>query len=71
MQINLHTRCVGVLRGVGQRLGDHVIGGDLDPLRQPALTAHVQRDGNRRTKGKRLQRRWETTLGQDRGMDAA
>ena len=38
---------VGVLDGVGQRLGDDVVGADLDLLGQPVLHAHVELDRDR------------------------
>ena len=61
----------GVLGGVGQRLGDDVVGGDLDLLGQPLLDAHVELDRDRRAAGERLERRAQPALGEDRRVDAA
>src|SRR4051794_4304039 len=44
VEINLHMRGVGVLRGVRERLRDHVVGSYLDLVGKPALTACVELD---------------------------
>jgi hypothetical protein len=60
-----------VLGGIRQRFGDHGVGGDFYPLRQPRLSAHAEFDRNRAAPPERLQRRPQAAPGQDRGMDAA
>ena len=47
MHINLHMRSVGVLRGVRERLRDHVVGSHLDLVGEPALTVCVELDRDR------------------------
>ena len=61
----------GVLGGVGERLGDDVVGRDLDLLRQAAPEVDGQLDGYGRTAGQRLDRRRQAAFGQDSGVDAA
>ena len=48
---------VRVLGGVGQCLGDRVVGGELDRLGQPILHLDIQADRDRGAAGQRLQRR--------------
>ncbi|HYZ53482.1 MAG TPA: hypothetical protein VE733_08280 [Streptosporangiaceae bacterium] len=62
---------VPVLGRVGQRLGDRVVGGELDRLGQPILHLDVQADRDRGAAGQRLQRRAQPALGQDRWMETA
>src|ERR671934_1686736 len=42
--VDVGDRRLRVLGGVGQRLGDDVVGGDLDRLGQPRLDVHVELD---------------------------
>ena len=49
--LDVHDRGVRVLGGVGQRLGDHVVGGDLDLLGQPPVDPHVRARRGRRSGG--------------------
>ena len=56
---------------VGQRLGDHVVGGDLDRLGQPPRHLHVEADGDGGAAGQRPERRAQPALGEDRRVDAA
>jgi hypothetical protein len=46
---------VGVLGHVGERLGDHVVGGYLDLLGQSPVDSQIDRD--RGTAGERVERR--------------
>jgi len=46
-----------VLGRVGQRLADHVVGGDLDRARQPLLHLDVQGNRNGAAAGQRAERR--------------
>jgi hypothetical protein len=48
---------VRMLGGVGQRLGHHVVGGDLDWFGQPPLGADIEADRDGGAAGQRLQRR--------------
>ena len=61
----------GVLGGVGQRLGHHVVGGDLDLFGQSPLDRDVQLDGDGAAAGECVQRRSQPALGEDRRVDAA
>jgi hypothetical protein len=69
--LDLGGRGAGVLGGVGQRLGDGVVGGDLDRLGQPPGRLDVKADGNCGAAGQRPQRRAQPALGQDRRVEAA
>jgi hypothetical protein len=71
LDLDADGRGAGVLGGVRQRLGDDVVRADLDRLRQPLLHTDLEVDRDRRPAGERLQRRGQTTLGQDRRVDAA
>ena len=62
---------VGVLGHVGQRLGDDVVGGDLDRLGQPPVGPHVELDRDGGAAGQRLERRTQAAFGEDRRVDAA
>ena len=44
----------GVLGGVGQRLGDDVVGGELDRIGQPTVEVDVKADGDGGAAGQRL-----------------
>src|SRR6266508_1389291 len=70
LDLDMGGRGVGVLGGVGQRLGDDVVRGDLDLLGQPRLDVHVELDRDGGAAGQRLQRGTEAALGQDRRVDA-
>ena len=60
-----------MLGGVGQRFGDDVVGSDLDGFGKPTLDVDVDADRHHRASCECPQRRSETTLGQNRRMDAA
>ena len=57
---------VRVLGHVGERLGDHEVGGGLDRLRQPVARQLGQVDLDRGAAGERLERGAESAIGQDR-----
>ena len=61
---------VRVLGRVGQRLGDHVVGGGLNRLGQPPrhLDVHADRDG--RAAGQHPQRRAQPALAEDRSSSS-
>src|SRR6187399_2244553 len=60
-----------VLGGVGQRLGDDVVRGDLDWLGQAPLDVKIELDWNGRATGERLDGGTQAAIGEDRGMDTA
>ena len=60
-----------VLGDVGERLGGDEVGRALDRLGQAVPARDVERDGDRRAAGQRLQRRLQPALGEHGGMDAA
>ncbi|GAA3040486.1 hypothetical protein GCM10010464_00020 [Pseudonocardia yunnanensis] len=62
---------MGVLGRVGQRLGDQVVGGDLDLLGQPAIEADVEFDRDGAAAGEGLERGGQAAAGEDRRVDAA
>ena len=62
---------LGVLGDVGQRLGDHVVGGDLDRLRRALGEVDGQLDRERRALQQRLDRRLEPVVGEHRGVQPA
>jgi hypothetical protein len=68
---DVDDRRVGVLGGVGQRLGDDVVGRHLDRLSQPCRDLHLQLDRDGGAAGQRLERRREAAFGQDGRVDAA
>lgn len=68
---NTYRRCPRVLGRVGQRLGDHVIRGDLDVLGQPLVRARVNPDRIGGTAGERPDRGPEAASCQYRWVDAA
>jgi hypothetical protein len=45
-----------VFGGVGERLCDHVVGRDLDMVREAAVEVDVELDSKRRAAGQRLER---------------
>ena len=61
---------VRVLADVGQRLTDHVVGGDLDRFRRPLVEVDPQLDGDGGARGQRLQRHREAVPAQHGGVDA-
>ena len=65
------ARRLRVLAHVRDRLGDDVVRRRLDPRRQPLLghLDDLDRDGRSREQG--IERRAESALGEDDGMDAA
>jgi hypothetical protein len=68
---DMDDRGEGVLGRVRQRLGDDVVRGRFDVLRQPRLDRDVKLDGDGRTAGEHLEGRFETSPRQDCGMEAA
>jgi hypothetical protein len=66
---NVNQRGVRILGRVRQRLRDDVVRGQLNLLGQTRVDAHLQLNRDRRTAGKRLERRLESILGQDRRMN--
>ena len=60
-----------VLGDVGQRLGDHVVGGGLDRAGQPVVELDESSTGSGARVGERLDGGLEPALGQHRGVDAA
>src|SRR5690348_13065230 len=60
----------GVPGGVGQRLGDDVVDGDLRWAGQLAGDLDIQVHRHRAVAGQRLQRRPQPALGEHRGVDA-
>ena len=60
----------GVLDGVGERLGHHVIRRDLDRLGQAGDHLGVQFDRDHGSAGERHEGRRQAALGQDRRVDA-
>jgi hypothetical protein len=69
--VDLYHRGIRVLGGIGEGLGDDVVRGDFNVLREPRFSPHIELDGNGAPARERLQRRAEASLGQDRRMDAA
>ncbi len=63
--------CLRVFGGVGQRLGDNVIRGNLNRFGHSAIDVEVELDGHGRASGERLDRRAKSALRQDRGMHAS
>src|SRR5690348_15797099 len=63
-------RCLPVLGHVGEGLGDHVVDGYLNWLRQAGWQLQVDLDGDRRPAGEGLEGRTEPTPGQHGGVDA-
>ena len=59
-----------VLCGVGQRLGDGVVGGQLDRFGQPAVEVEAEAHGDRGASGERRQRRLEAALRECRRVEA-
>src|SRR5262249_44021900 len=57
------------LRRVGEGLRHDVVRDDLDPLGNLCVDRRVELDGDRRAARERLQRRTETTAGEDRRVD--
>jgi len=47
LHVDVNERGVRVLGRIGQRFGDHVVGGEFHPLRQPRRTPHVELNRNR------------------------
>ena len=70
LHVDVNDGGVRVLGRIGQRFRDHVVGGDLHPLRQPRDTTDVELGRNRAAARERLQRRLEAAPGQDRGVAA-
>ena len=70
-ELDADLRRLRVLGHVGERLGDHVIGGRLDGIGKPLVDADVELDRQRRAVGQRPHRRLQPALGQHGGMDAA
>jgi hypothetical protein len=52
----------GVLGGAGQRLGDGVVGGDLDQFGQPPIEADVEADGDGGAASECRERRFQPTV---------
>src|SRR5262245_49908307 len=69
--VDAGDRSAGVLGGIGERLGDDIIGSDLDRRRETRLDFHVNLDGECGTASKHLERWSESSLRQDRWVDAA
>ena len=63
-------RGVRVLGRVGERLGDDIVGRDLDRLRRPARCAQVDFDRDGGAARERVQRRPQPAFGQDRRVDS-
>ena len=70
---DLHARLVRprVAGDVGQRLGDHEVGGGLDLRRRALVELDVDLDGQRHAVGEPLHGGPEPAVGEDRGVDAA
>jgi hypothetical protein len=60
-----------MLRCVGKGLGEDVVGADLDVLVESPLNCQVEAYRDGRSPRERLQRGSETSLGEDRRVDAA
>ena len=60
-----------MLGGVREGFRHDVVGGHLDPLRQPSLGARVELDGHGGAAGERLDRGHQPAFGQDRRVDPA
>ena len=69
----LHLGAVrlGVLDGVGQRLGDGEVGGQLDRGGQAPVEVDLDPGRQRRARGQRADRLAQAALGEQRGADAA
>src|SRR4051812_23240032 len=65
-----HARGVSVLRRVGQRFGNGVVGGDLDLVGEPVLEGYVELDANHGATSECFERRRQTARGEFRWMDA-
>ena len=69
--VDAHNRRLRVLCRVRQHLGDNLVGGHLDAIREATVGANVESDRDRRAMRDGLQGRCEPALGQDRRMDSA
>ena len=69
--VDVDARRLRVLGGVGDDLGDGVVGGDLDAVGDVIADIDVERDGYRRAARERPQGGTEPALGEDRRVDSS
>jgi hypothetical protein len=69
--LDLRGGGAGVLDGIGQRLGHHVVGGDLGQVRQPLRHLHVEADRDGGLAGQRPERRAQPARGEGGRVKAA
>src|SRR3954451_21573027 len=69
-EANPHARGLRMLRRVGQRFGNGVVGGDLDLVGEPVLEGYVELDANGGATSECFERRRETACGEFGWMDA-
>jgi hypothetical protein len=68
--LNVDGGGVRVLGGIGQRLRDHVVGGDLGLFGQPSCHLNIQVDRDGGAARQRAKRRPQPALGQDGRVQA-
>src|SRR5918998_5586738 len=64
-------RGLGVLGGIGERLGGDVVRGDFGGFRQPYAHGYIEFYGDGAAAGQCLECWAESAFGQDRGVDTA
>jgi hypothetical protein len=68
---DVHGQRLRVLGGVGDQLGDGVVGSYLDPVGELVLDLQIEGDGQRRTPRERPQRQPESAGGEDRWVESS